>query len=47
MSETSDQTQPFRAPYDPPRVEVVGTLQELTLGAGGNLFDVNLSAATL
>lgn len=35
MSEVTPEQQPRRAAYEPPRVEVLGTLQKLTLGSGG------------
>lgn len=39
MSESNGEAQPRRAPYEPPRIEVVGTLEELTLAGEGTQAD--------
>lgn len=36
-----------QGPYEPPRVEVLGTLQDLTLGAAGTVFDGFLFKASV
>jgi len=47
MSQMNPERQQRREPYDPPRVEVVGTLRELTLGATGTVTDIGMLQASI